>query len=183
MKTKMMAAAMAYSTGRFESEMDDIKREDQAAYDWLISKGPQQWARCNFRTAPKCEIVLNNLCESFNGTRAILMARQKPILSMLERIRLYLLQRFSKQRKACEKWTGALGPRIHNILEQNKVHSAQNIAYWAGGQLFQVTNMYGAMYIVDLAHRTCSCRRWDLSGNELVQLVMSNLIMCLQYLT
>lgn len=159
---------MAYSSSRFEAEMDSIKSENQDAYDWLVSKGPQNWARCHFRTGPKCEILLNNLCESFNGTRAILMARQKPILSMLERIRMYLLQRFTKQRLAAQKWAGELGPRIHKILETNKVLSAENIAYWAGDSEFQVSNMYGSFYRVNLAERTCSCRRWDVSGNCLI---------------
>ena len=160
----MMSSAMAYSKARFESEMELIKNEDQNAYDWLMEKGPHHWARSHFRTTPKCEILLNNLCESFNGTRAVLMARQKPILSLLERLRMYLLQRFSKQRLAADKWKGEIGPRIYKILETNKVLSAENIAQWAGQSEYQVSNMYGSMYRVNLAHQTCSCSRWDLSG-------------------
>ena len=168
LKAKMMAATMAYSQARFEAEMELIKAEDQDAYDWLIEKGPQYWARCNFRSAPKCEIVLNNLCESFNGTRAMLMARQKPILSLLERIRMYLLQRFSKQRTAVEKWHGELGPRIFKILEANKILSSENIPYWAGDSDYQVSNMYGTMYAVNLSTHSCSCNRWNLSGIPLL---------------
>lgn len=155
---------MAYSTPRFEAQMELIKAEEPDAYEWLIAKEPQHWARCNFRTGPKCEILLNNLCESFNGTRAVLMARQKPILSLLERIRMYILQRFSKQRVAGQKWKGEIGPRIYKILETNKVLSAENIAYWCGESNYQVSNVYGSMYAVNLARSTCSCRRWDLSG-------------------
>lgn len=174
MKTKMMAAAMAYSTSRFEAELELIKAEDESAYNWLIEKRPQHWARSHFRPGPKCDILLNNLCESFNGTRSVLMARQKPILSMLERIRMYLLQRFTKQRLAGDKWNGEIGPRIYKILENNKVLSAQNIPYWAGGSDYQVSNMYGSMYAVNLARHSCSCNRWNLSG--------INLLICLTHI-
>ena len=112
--------------------MELIKAEDQDAYDWLLDKNPRNWAKSNFRTAPKCDILLNNLCESFNGTRAVLLARGRSILSLLERIRMYLLQRFSKQRLAAEKWTGDIGPRIYKIVEQNKISSGANIAIWSG---------------------------------------------------
>lgn len=83
---------------------------------------------------------------------------------MLERIRLYILQRFTKQRIAASKWHGELGPRVSKIYEKNKIQSAENIAFWAGGGQYQVTNMYGSMYAVDLNNRSCSCKRWDLSG-------------------
>lgn len=161
-----MSAAKAYSQHKFLQEMDMIKAEDEEAYNWLCEKNPVHWARSNFRTTVKCDILLNNLCESFNGTRAVLLARQRPILSMLERIRMYLLQRFSKQRVAVEKWPGEIGPRIYKILEKNKDLSGENIAHWCGELLFQVQNMYGSMYSVDLNRRTCSCNRWDLSGTQ-----------------
>ena len=159
-----MHAALSYSTARFEAEMGLIKDEEPEAFEWLMSKGIDHWARSRFRTGPKCEISLNNLCESFNGTRAILLARQKPILSMLERIRLYILRRFTKKRLAGEKWKSEVGPRIFKVIEANKVLSAENIAHWAGDLDYQVSNMYGSMYKVDLGHQTCSCGRWDLSG-------------------
>lgn len=159
-----MAAAMAYSKSKFEAEMALIRAEVPEAYEWLMSKGTAHWARSHFRSGPKCEVLLNNLCESFNGTRAIMLARQRPILSMLERIRMYLMQRFSRQRLAGERWTSEIGPRIFNVLEKNKVLSAENIAVWAGDSDYQVSNMFGTMYKVDIASRTCSCNRWDLSG-------------------
>lgn len=96
--------------------------------------------------------------------RAILMARQKPILSMLEIIRMYLLQRFTKQRLAVANWHGCIGPRISKILEKNKENSSSYIAQWSGGHDYQVKNMYGGMHAVNLRNKTCSCKRWDLSG-------------------
>lgn len=69
MKTKMMAAAMAYSVDRFNAEMEFIKAEDVKAFEWLVDKGTSHWARSGFRTTLKCDMLLNNMCECFNGTR------------------------------------------------------------------------------------------------------------------
>lgn len=60
-----MEAAKAYSWDSLFQEIELIKAEDEDA--WLCEKNPSHWARRNFRTTPKCDILLNNLCESFNG--------------------------------------------------------------------------------------------------------------------
>lgn len=72
---------------------------------------------------------------------------------------MYLMQRMSKQRLASKKWQGVIGPRIFKIIEKNKGISSENIAQWATDLQYQVTNMYGRMYVVDPDRRTCSCDR------------------------
>lgn len=155
---KVMATAKSYSVERLFKEMELIKAEDAEAHDWLYDKGPQHWARSNFRTTPKCDILLNNLCVSFNGTRVVLLATQRSILSMLGRIRMYLLQRFSKQRLAVEKWKGDIGP-YSTLSKKEKILSAENIPLWSEDLSFHIKNMYGGMYVVDLGKKTCLCKR------------------------
>ena len=164
LKVQFMAAAKAYSKDVFWAEMAKIEAEDVKAYEWLIEKDPSHWARAFYRELPKCDMILNNICESFNGTNSIMLARQRPILSMLERIRLYILQRLTKQRVAASKWHGEFGPRISEIVEKNKLLSGKHYARWCGGGEFQVQSMYGSMYAVDIRAGRCSCKRWDLSG-------------------
>ena len=91
MKLKMMNAPKAYTIAGFQSIMDEIKQKDKNAYQWLIMKGLRHWARVHFRTTQQCDIILNNMCERFNGTKSILLVRTKSLVSMLERIILYLL--------------------------------------------------------------------------------------------
>ena len=68
---------------------------------------------------------------------------------MLERIRMYLMKRMTKQHLAVEKWHGDIGPRIFKIIEKNKSLSGENIAEGCVDSLYQVTNLYGHMYRVD----------------------------------
>ena len=155
-----MAAVIAYIVQEFGRIMEEIKMTDNGVFEWLMEKGPRHWARSYFRTMVDCDLIVNNLCESFNGTKTILIARTKPILSMLERIRMYMLKRFSRHRTLSSE----IGPRVSALLEAAKANSRKFIAHYSGGLKCQVQGMYGGMHSVDLQNRRCSCKKWDLSG-------------------
>ncbi|XVF72527.1 hypothetical protein PTKIN_Ptkin12aG0128400 [Pterospermum kingtungense] len=90
--------------------MDEIKEKHPEAYEWLLDKPPHQWSRSHFSIRPKCDVLLNNLCESFNIF--ILDTRDKPILSMLENIRCKLMKKFYMKRFVAEKYEGLICFRI-----------------------------------------------------------------------
>ena len=56
----------------------------KAAED-LVKYNPATWCRAFFSSRCKSDLVDNNICETFNS--AILKARFKPIISMLDEIR------------------------------------------------------------------------------------------------
>ncbi|KAM2041332.1 hypothetical protein FF1_034908 [Malus domestica] len=70
----------------------------------------------------------------------------------------------ANRRVAALKWKGSVGPRIEKIIEKLKYESGHCIAYLAGYMKYQVSHLSGREFTVDLAARTCSCRRWDLCG-------------------
>ncbi|CAL8999689.1 unnamed protein product [Prunus brigantina] len=72
------------------------------AFDSLSRLDPMQWCRSHFRTHSKCDILLNNMCEAFN--KSILDARDKPIITLLKRIRYYIMLLMATRREAMEKW-------------------------------------------------------------------------------
>ena len=86
---------------------------------WLINKHPKNWSRSHFKAMAKCDILLNNLCES----GAIVHARDQPMITMLELIRRYIRKRMVAQREMVDKWHHELGPRVLKIIEKNKQHS------------------------------------------------------------
>ncbi|VVA22019.1 Hypothetical predicted protein, partial [Prunus dulcis] len=159
-KQRLWAAARATTIPVFEAEMEQMLGQSQAAYKWLQERPAAHWSRSHFSTVPKCDILLNNLCECFNA--AILEARDKPIVTLLERIRTYLMLRMARLRETV--WPHEVGPRIFGIVEKNSIESGHCIALYAGGGKYQVNSMLGAMFVVDLERHTCTCRKWDLSG-------------------
>ncbi|XP_058202730.1 uncharacterized protein LOC131317175 [Rhododendron vialii] len=115
-KDKLWNLARATYMGRFSKLMEEFKKEDGAAFKWLAKHEPHHWFRSHFSVAPKCDMLLNNLCESFNAI--ILDARDKPILTMLERIRIYMIRHLVKRRASVEKWHGQMGPKIVKLLDK-----------------------------------------------------------------
>ncbi|CAL2237963.1 unnamed protein product [Prunus armeniaca] len=134
LKHILWAAARATTVPWWEAEMEKMKNEDEEAWKWL----------------------------NFNA--AILDARDKTILSFLERIRVYVMLRMASRRSACQNWRYSVGPRIFKIIEKNKLGSSQCIPRLVGEKLYQVSHIYGGEFVVDLRAKTCSCRRWNLCG-------------------
>ncbi|GKU98651.1 hypothetical protein SLEP1_g11625 [Rubroshorea leprosula] len=161
LKDALWSAARATIVDEFERCMQKIKELDVNAYNWLVSKPPQQWSKSRFDTYPKCDSLVNNLCECFN--RVILDARDRHVLSMNEEFRSKLMKRFYRRRKLGEKFPGKVCPRIVKKLMANQKLSGK---YWpepSTVKKFQVRSP-NHQYIVDLDERRCSCRRWDLNG-------------------
>ena len=106
-------------------------------------------------------MVNNNCCESFNG--AILQWRDKPIVTMLEGIRTYVMTRITSQKDLAEKCHAYLMPRPQAKLELNK-NKGMNWYAHRTGTMHQVSKGLLDSFIVDIHSRTCSCKSWSLSG-------------------
>ncbi|KAL5563434.1 hypothetical protein UlMin_033181 [Ulmus minor] len=158
LRTKVWAAAKATIVAAFTTVMDWIKAIDVDAYEWLANKRPQEWSKSYFRDHGKCDVLLNNWYESFNGTDVLLQAREKPILSCFEHIQKYLMKRWSLQIIHVSKWFGELGDRVHKIIERNKLQSGWCHIISYGHSKFQIKYGMGGQFSVDLANKSCFCR-------------------------
>lgn len=97
--------------------METIKSIEEGAYNWLIAIPPPLWCKHVFSSYPKCEATLNNMCEAFNST--ILEARDKPIIGMIEWVRLYLMKRFQENKQKMKNVKGKICQKIQKKLEEN----------------------------------------------------------------
>ncbi|XP_030939780.1 uncharacterized protein LOC115964654 [Quercus lobata] len=155
---KATKTAYAHEFERIMNEMKDI---DEGAYNWLKGHTTTVWARHMFRTNALSDTIINNMCESFDSR--ILKFRGKPIISMLEDIRLYLIIRFQQNRNSIMRVESELCPKICKRLHREKVGNGRWLAYWASDTKFEVKNGL-QIFIVDLAKGVCSCRKWDITG-------------------
>uniref|UniRef100_A0A2N9HYT5 SWIM-type domain-containing protein n=1 Tax=Fagus sylvatica TaxID=28930 RepID=A0A2N9HYT5_FAGSY len=106
-------------------------------------------------------LKVNNISESFNAM--ILPTRDKPILSMLEWIRVRLMTRLHTKRIVMEKYGGLVCPNVQDKLEKLKMESRSFSAMPFGRFKYKVDNSY-ERHVVDLTKKECSCRIWDLTG-------------------
>ncbi|KAL0458736.1 UNVERIFIED_CONTAM: hypothetical protein Slati_0500800 [Sesamum latifolium] len=82
LKFALWKAAKATTVQDFTRRMVEMGALDEKAAAWFHDKSPTHWSRSHFSTHPKSDMLLNNLCETFNCN--ILDARAKPVLTLLE---------------------------------------------------------------------------------------------------
>ncbi|KAL0462069.1 UNVERIFIED_CONTAM: hypothetical protein Slati_0094500 [Sesamum latifolium] len=104
LKMMLWKAAKATRIVDFEKIMNELRGKDLEAFKWLAKRPAAHWSRSYFRCNAKCDILLNNMCESFNAT--IVEARDQ----------------------------------------------------------FEVAGCYGDKHNLHLGEKTCSCRKWQLTG-------------------
>lgn len=114
----LQAAAKATTPAEFANKMEEMTTIDLDVAKWFDDKPPAQWSRAYFSTYPKCDILLNNVCECFNSN--IVDVREKPIIEMMELLRLYMKQRLQQNRKLARlKWKDQMYyPRILNRVQK-----------------------------------------------------------------
>lgn len=161
-KDSVWAAARAFTEEEFKVAMSVVRACDEKAYNYLMGQNPITWSRHGFSKSTRSDMLLNNMCESFNAW--IVPARDKPVLSLCEWIRRQLMQRFVRNREAMQKYSDAFTPSVKKQIEAYKMEGTRNCqALWDGGSKFEVDHR-GRTYIVDLDKKTCNCNRWDLTG-------------------
>nr|XP_027085091.1 uncharacterized protein LOC113707127 [Coffea arabica] len=141
LKERLWKCAKASYVTHWKVEMEQLGQESAAAHSWLDEKDPKTWCRAHFRCGLDCDILVNNMCESFNAV--ILKARSLPIISMLQTIYLYLLKRMERNREAMSKHEGLLCPAIFEILEKAKQEQCMCIASYAGTMKYQISCPFG----------------------------------------
>ncbi|KAG8368016.1 hypothetical protein BUALT_Bualt15G0001400 [Buddleja alternifolia] len=160
-------AARATTENEFSKRFSELTNLDDDVAEWFSDKSPKHWCKAFFNIYPKCDMLLNNCCETFNGN--ILPARELPILSMLEWIMEYLMKRLQVNRdraKSAIKWKGHLCPKIKTIIDKNIGKMGGCVPIKSDDMHYQVRCLDddGEQFTVDLEKMICGCRRWELSG-------------------
>ena len=81
-----------------------------------MSNNPQSWCREIFAQGYVCEAVENGVSESFNSM--IINIRKKPLLTMLEEIRIYVMARFYYLDDKASTWTTKSFPAIIEKMKE-----------------------------------------------------------------
>ena len=143
--------------------MKELKVAYHNAWTWLMCVPPKVWCKHAFSFYPKCDVLMNNISESFNAT--VLSVRDKPILTMCEWIRKYLMNICSTSAMKLKKWPHKVMPIPRKRLDNEVMFSGQWFPTWAMDEKIQVTHSYNRQeFIVDISKRSCTCNFWDLVG-------------------
>ncbi|BAT89980.1 hypothetical protein VIGAN_06113200 [Vigna angularis var. angularis] len=104
------------------------------------------------------------MSEGFNSV--LLTTRSKPIITLLEEIRLYIMQRWAKNRSRISSFTGSISPKIQSRFRKESQLTKSWIPSWSGNKLFEVRHMSnsGDKFVVNIDDSSCTCRTWMITG-------------------
>ncbi|WVZ21758.1 hypothetical protein V8G54_000302 [Vigna mungo] len=157
LKRLMWTAATATYPQLWEDEMLKIKDINLEAYKYLIGIAPR------FTSRSQCDTLVNNMCEGFNSV--LLHTRTKPIITMLEEIRVYIMKRWAKNRKKMALYQGSVCPKVLSRFLKHSWLTRYWLPRWSSDQLFEINHIsqFGEQYVVNLDKQDCSCRKWLLT--------------------
>ncbi|XP_019252809.1 PREDICTED: uncharacterized protein LOC109231615 [Nicotiana attenuata] len=146
----------------FKDQLKNLGEIDEKAVEDLLRYPPQSWCRAYFDTVCKNQQVDNNLTESFNSW--ILDARHKPIIRMLEDIRVKLMNMLREHESEVLTWTENVSPHTMQLYYQF-LNSAQKCTVDSNGKDgYEVNEGTTEKHRVNINLKKYTCRTWDLTG-------------------
>ncbi|KAG5610990.1 hypothetical protein H5410_022271 [Solanum commersonii] len=146
---------------KLKDELAKLAKPNEGICGELLSYNKEFWCKAFFSTSSKCDIVENNMSETFNSW--IVSPRHKSIITMLEEIRHKIMNRHVDMRRFANTWITNVSPMARLVLEENKDISKRCKVLWNGDSGFEISEG-NTRFIVDQVRRTCTCRSWQLRG-------------------
>ncbi|XP_021776004.1 uncharacterized protein LOC110739829 [Chenopodium quinoa] len=154
-------AARATTLADFEVAMESIKFLSEDAYVYLDNIPAKHWSRHAFSSDCKSNMLLNNVCETFNAV--IRDARDKPILTQMEWMRRYMMKRHNEKWEVANKMDGKVVPYVTKLFERVERAARHYIVQVSRGDSYEV-ELNGDRVLVDIGNMTCTCYHWQLTG-------------------
>ncbi|XP_019264849.1 PREDICTED: uncharacterized protein LOC109242450 [Nicotiana attenuata] len=140
------------------SQVDDDGKE---AVKDLLKYPPKCWSRAFFDSVCKNQVVDNNLTESFNAW--ILQARNKPIIKMLEDIRIKVMNMITEHEAEVMSWGNEYSPKTMELYNQFMRIALKCHVNGSAAHGYEVTESSDG-HIVNLILKKCTRKAWDLCG-------------------
>ncbi|XP_022032469.1 uncharacterized protein LOC110933562 [Helianthus annuus] len=160
-KNLLWGVACKTSMPYFEKSMEEMKIAEPGFHEKLSHIPASSWSKAHFSGRAKCDILFNNICEVFN--RQLIGARDKPVITYLEFIRVYMTIRIVNVKKIQAKAHGPLTPHAQEVFNKIKEEASQLNVLMVGAVQYQV-NSLRSQCVVNMKNRTCTCRKWDLTS-------------------
>ena len=156
--------AKSSNENQLQRKMEKLATMGKDIVQDMIEYPIHQWVRAFFPEIIKCDMVDNNISETFNGW--ILNARYLPIITMLDEIRRSVMIRIAKRREFAKTWICDISPMAMKRIERNKSKSFDWQMVFNGEDGYEILSVKNVRkrHVVSLLKWTCTCREWQLSG-------------------
>ena len=145
----------------FKDNLEKIGKISKKAAEDLLKYPPHNWCRAYFSSRCKSYMVDNNIAESFNAW--IKDARFKPIVGMLDDIRLQVMNRIAENRVQTSKWVNDWSPTCMEPFQDYKEKALGCEVVFNGDVGFEIGDGEDK-HTVFLDKKLCTYRVWELTG-------------------
>nr|GEU55632.1 hypothetical protein [Tanacetum cinerariifolium] len=121
----LWATSKASCPQLFNKIIDKIKSANPNAHKYLMDKNPKTWSKAFFEVDRGCEAIENGFTECFNSV--IVNVRHKPLLTMLEAIRVIVLERMNKMREIINEGKRTCSYRMWQLSGLPYVHATKSM--------------------------------------------------------
>ncbi|KAM3399092.1 hypothetical protein P3S68_002608 [Capsicum galapagoense] len=143
----------------WKQKLNELSELGVGIVEDLLKYNKEAWCRAFFKEHSRCDVVENNMCETFNSW--ILAARFKTIITMLEEIRCKVMEKINQMRDFPEKWITNVSPMAMEVLTKNGEYAANCEVRFNGDMGFEIGDP-PYTYVVNVKRKQCSCRSWQL---------------------
>ncbi|XP_076887927.1 uncharacterized protein LOC143538209 [Bidens hawaiensis] len=102
----------------YERDMNNLKKLNKRAHLWVSKIPLETWSRSHFTGRAISYVLTNNMCECLNSK--LVDGRDKPIITLLEYIRKYLMRKIVNVLKVIDRSSGLLTPYATKMMESEK---------------------------------------------------------------
>jgi len=120
-KELMWRAAKVTYSNAFDVAMNEIRKISKIAYEYLKLIPAKHWSKSKFISGPLCDTLVNNMSEAFNST--IVIPRGKPIVTMCEDIKIYMMERWEANRQRIARYEDVVLPNIKKKLARESANT------------------------------------------------------------
>ncbi|XP_013633062.1 PREDICTED: uncharacterized protein LOC106338690 [Brassica oleracea var. oleracea] len=156
------AVANSFNEGDYNAALKELKAFDSQIYDDLMVRDPKTCTRAFFSTTSTSEDGLNNFSESYNS--GLKKARSLPLVEMLETMRRQTMVRIEVRKKKLLKYRKKYSEKVANTIAEEEEKRKWCKKRTPGPNGVSEVQENNISYTVNMDKRTCSCRRWDLTG-------------------
>ncbi|EOA12319.1 hypothetical protein CARUB_v10007958mg, partial [Capsella rubella] len=153
------SAARAYRLSDFNKLFGEIRKMSSPCADYLTGIGFEHWTRSHF-VGERYNVMTSNIAESLNNV--LTMARDYPVISILETIRTTLVTWFALRREAARVEDNILPPKVNDMVIENYEKGSGFLVIKIGDGMYEVHDSEDSAFAVNLWERTCTCREFQL---------------------
>ena len=159
----LWAAAYSENPYLFEKHWVAMEKEEPVGTAYLRKWHTRLWTRSQFSTICKVDYVTNHLADCFN--KWIEPHKSMNLDDLMDKLRQVLMIKWNLRRKIARKLQGLILPHIIKKMNEDSRNLELEVAE-CSEKIAEVTELGGSgfRFVVNLQERTCSCRKWQVSG-------------------